>query len=223
MDYKNKYIKYKNKYIQLKHDIQTGGKKNTKKIKKNNEIIKFLKEQLTKIDYIKVQLKPYLMNIDDNNDYIKAIMDKKLDKLFKKKLEKNYKKIITNGMLFMIHNIDIIKYEYDSDLDIVNVYIKPELKYILSSNSTCESFDLIQILNRYAQDIQYELEHGEQHWLDGDAVYIEKGEYNNSEYIIFAKGYSISLYYDNETKIIGYNCDITKSSLYDNNCKYFSV
>ena len=219
MDYKEKYLKYKNKYLLLKQNqnIMIGGKK----IKKTNKIEKLFNEKFSEIDYIKIQLKPYLKIVDENSNYVKIeITNKKLEKLFKEKLNKNYKKIITEGMLYQIQ---IIKYEYDSELNIVNIYLKPKIKYIQDYNNNKEiPSDLIEILYPYAKNIKYELEDGEQSWLDGDAVYIEKGEFDNKQYFIFAILYSCSLYYNNETKIIGYECDVNSKESFNNKCKYFN-
>jgi hypothetical protein len=223
--YKEKYIKYKNKYLELKqnHNLLIGGSKKYKNKKQKQEIKKLVNEQLLKIDYIKIQLQPYLQYGDDNNDFKKIEnIDEKLEKIFKKKLDKNYKNIITNAMLF---DMKIIKYQYNSESNIVNIYVEPELKYIQYWNNhiltSVESFNLEKVLTLYAGNILYELEQGEQHWLDGDAVYIKKKEYDNKEYIIFANLYSCSLYYDNETKIIGYNCDITKNKHFNDKCAFF--
>jgi hypothetical protein len=144
------------------NNIQIGGLKNLEKIK---EFKKFFKDQMKRIDYIKIKLKPYLQYGDDNNNFIKIKkIDKKLEKIFKIKLAKNYKKIITNEMLY---GIKIIKYKYDSKLNIVNIYIKPELKYFERwYDISSIRHSLLSILNGYAWNIQYELEGGEQHWLD---------------------------------------------------------
>ena len=147
-------------------------------------------------------------------------MNIKLKKIFEEKLKKNYKNLITEGML---GNIKIMKYEYDSILDVVNIYLKPELKYILFLNFKKHlQLDLTEIINPYAWNIKYDLEDGGQHWLDGDAVYIENGEYDNNEYIIFANLYSCKLYYENESKIIGYDCNSLSNSNFDVKCKFFS-
>ena len=76
-------------------------------------------------------------------------------------------------------------------------------------------------MNGYAWNIQYELENGEQHWLNGDAVYIKKKEFDDKEYIIYANFYSCSLYFDKKTKIIGYDCDSTKNGNFYDKCKFF--
>lgn len=216
INYIDKYLKYKNKYLLLKQNILKGGAKET-----NQKFKKFFNEMVNKkIDFIKVQLKAYLKYIDENGNYIEFDnIDKKLEKIFKNKLKKNFKKIITEGMLY---DIQIIKYHYDSDLDIVNIYIKPEFKYIQYWNNNRKiSCDMIEILNTYAKNIQYELEDGEQHWLDGDAIYIKKNEYDDKEYLLFAKLYSCTIYYDNKTKKIGYECDINSKDNFDNKCKIF--
>jgi len=192
-------------------------KNNIKKIK---EFKKFFKEQMKRIDYIKIELKPYLQYSDDNNNFVKIKkLDKKLGNIFKKKLDKNYKKIITDSML---HGIKIIKYKYDSKLNIVNIYVEPELKFFERwYDMSSIHHSLLSILNGYAWNIQYELEDGEQHWLDGNAVYIKKKEYDDKEYIIFANFYSSILYFDNKTKMVGYNCDITKDGDFKNKCELF--
>jgi len=199
------------------NNIQMGGLKNLEKIK---EFKKFFKDQMKRIDYIKIQLKPYLQYGDDNNNFVKIKkIDKKLEKIFKKKLDKNYKKIITDSMLY---NINIIKYKYDSKLNIVNIYIKPELKFFeFWYDISSIPHSILSILNGYAWNIQYELEEGDRHWLDGDAVYIKKKEYDNKEYILFANFYSSSLFFDNKTKIVGYNCDIRKDGDFKSKCKLF--
>ena len=122
----------------------------------------------------------------------------------------------------IVESKEIIKYQYDLTLNIVNIYIKPSDLTHIKNYIMDVPFDPKDVVNAYAWDILYELEQGEQHWLDGNATYIEKEEYDNKEYILFAKLYSCSLYYDNETKIIGYSCDTTKDNNFNNNCKYFS-
>ena len=165
MDYQQKYIKYKNKYLELKqnNNILIGGiikeKNNKKKNKKNKEIRelkKYYNEQLAKIDYIKIQLQPYLKYIDENNNNEYVIIkniNEKLEKIFKKKLEENYKKIITNGMLYsIIESKEIIKYQYDQKLNIVNIYIKPLDLTHIKNYTMSVPFDPKDVINAYAWD-----------------------------------------------------------------------
>ena len=122
----------------------------------------------------------------------------------------------------MLYDMKIIKYEYDVELNIVNIYCIPELKYIQYWNERRKviPLELKKILNPYAWNTQYELENGEHHYLNGDAIYIEKKEYDDREYVIFGKLYSCILYYDNKTKKNGYVCDITdERSQFEHKCK----
>jgi hypothetical protein len=223
MDFVQQHIKYKIKYFKLKQqlNIQSGGGNNKRKEKKLKELRKIYKEQIKKIDYIHIQLKPFLSYVDEDSEYIpiKNNINSNLEKIFKKKLKKNYKNIITDNMLHYLKNI---KYQYDPLSNIVNIYVKPDIKYILANiyDFSYTPHEIKDVLNLYAWNIYYEIEDGEHHWLDGDATYIKVNEYDKKEYILFANFYSASIHYDNKSKTIGYKCD-KEGNNFKQRCVYY--
>ena len=216
MNYKNKYIKYKLKYLNL---IKKGGKSQKEKDKNKIKTYKqFFKKNLKDIDYIKFEITPFLeynKDNENNNIYINLQdMNNKLKKLFIKKLKKDYNKTITKGLFY---DDDIIKYNYDENTNIINLYIKPNVNLLIKYFEnwiihTENPYKLTDILNLYSWHYYYEMEQGEQHYKDGDD-FIKEKEYNKYSYILDIKLYSISLYYNNKKnsykyKRINYNSNL---------------
>jgi hypothetical protein len=178
----------------------------------------FLKKNLKDIDYIKFEITPFLeynKDNENNNTYINLQdMNNKLKKLFIKKLKKDYNKTITKGLFY---DDDIIKYNYDENTNIINLYIKPNVNLLIKYFEnwiihTENPYKLTDILNLYSWHYYYEMEQGEQHYKDGDD-FIKEKEYNKYSYILDIKLYSISLYYNNKQnsykyKRINYNSNL---------------
>ena len=92
-------------------------------------------------------------------------MNDKLKTLFIKKLNNNYNEIITKGLFY--HN-KIIKYNYNKKTNIVSLYIKPNVDFLINNFEswiiqTENLYELTDILNLYSWHYYYELEQGEQH------------------------------------------------------------
>jgi hypothetical protein len=174
------YTDNKTQYLELNH-IMIGGTK-------INEFKKQFVSFVSKIDAFHIILEPYLEKIV-NDRYVKYNFknNRNLSKLFISRIEKDYKKIISN-----IFNIKKYKYNYDklknhviisfkpSESDFKNVFQDYKFKFKKEYNMN----DIIGLYNNYFSDL---VESGPDTWLAGNIMYISKNEVDEYNYTINVK------------------------------------